>query len=71
MKEDSQASSLNSCAKVCTFAEMCDTGEDRGFVPVNLRYLQPSSTGVKSRSWLWVLGKKVKDVTVWKPTAYG
>lgn len=47
MKEDSQASSLNSCAKERTFAEMCDTGEDRGFVPVDLRYLQHSSTGVK------------------------
>ena len=39
MKDDSQVSSLNSWAKACTFAEICNTGEDKMLVPVNLRYL--------------------------------
>jgi len=39
VKEDSQVSSLSSWAKEHTFAEMCNPGEDKGFVPVNLRYL--------------------------------
>lgn len=38
MKEHSRASGLNSWAKACTFAEMCDTGrEEKRFVSVNMK----------------------------------
>lgn len=41
MKEDSWASGLNSWAKACTFAEMCDTaGEEKGFIPVNTKHCE-------------------------------